>query len=85
MTMEKLDSKIEATCTLWARTSPSREPRTNMYAAIDGLIDKLDPDPQAQGALRRNKHNTGIKAHPNAAIRSMTSGPMNRPPSPAAP
>ena len=64
MTVEKLDQKIEANVHLSGKDIHVQAHDGDMYAAIDGLIDKLDRQViRAQGALRtRARH--GHQAHP---------------------
>jgi len=46
MTVEKLDQKIEANVHLSGKDIHVRANDADMYAAIDGLVDKLDRQPQ---------------------------------------
>jgi putative sigma-54 modulation protein len=67
MTVEKLDQKIEANVHLSGKDIHVRANDGDMYAAIDGLIDKLDRQIlKHKERFQVNKHNPGIKRIPQA-------------------
>jgi putative sigma-54 modulation protein len=62
MTVEKLDQKIEANVHLSGKDIHVEANDNDMYAAIDGLIDKLDRQIlKHKERFQVNKHNPGIK------------------------
>ena len=65
MTVEKLDQKIEANVHLSGKDIHVEANDADMYAAIDGLIDKLDRQIlKHKERFQVNKHSTGIKHLP---------------------
>jgi putative sigma-54 modulation protein len=65
MTVEKLDQKIEANVHLSGKDIHVESNDADMYAAIDGLIDKLDRQIlKHKERFMPNKHNPGIKRIP---------------------
>jgi putative sigma-54 modulation protein len=65
MTVEKLDQKIEANVHLPGKDIHVEANDNDMYAAIDGLIDKLDRQIlKHKERFQVNKHNPGIKRIP---------------------
>ena len=67
MTVEKLDQKIEANVHLSGKDIHVQANDGDMYAAIDGLIDKLDRQIlKYKERFAVNKHNPGIKRIPQA-------------------
>jgi putative sigma-54 modulation protein len=65
MTVEKLDQKIEANVHLSGKDIHVEASNADMYAAIDGLIDKLDRQIlKHKERFMPNKHNPGIKRIP---------------------
>jgi putative sigma-54 modulation protein len=65
MTVEKLDQKIEAHVHLSGKDIHVEANHADMYAAIDGLIDKLDRQIlKYKERFQVNKHNPGIKRIP---------------------
>jgi putative sigma-54 modulation protein len=65
MTVEKLDQKIEANVHLPGKDIHVEASNADMYAAIDGLIDKLDRQIlKHKERFMPNKHNPGIKRIP---------------------
>jgi putative sigma-54 modulation protein len=62
MTVEKLDQKIEANVHLSGKDIHVKANDNDMYAAIDGMIDKLDRQIlKHKERFQTNKHNPGIK------------------------
>ena len=67
MTVEKLDQKIEANVHLSGKDIHVHCNDGDMYAAIDGLIDKLDRQIlKHKERFLVNKHSPGIKRIPQA-------------------
>jgi putative sigma-54 modulation protein len=65
MTVEKLDQKIEANVHLSGKDIHVEANDADMYAAIDGMIDKLDRQIlKHKERFQANKHNPGIKRIP---------------------
>ena len=65
MTVEKLDQKIEANVHLSGKDIHVEANDADMYAAIDGLIDKLDRQIlKHKERFQVNKHSPGIKHLP---------------------
>src|SRR5687768_17132605 len=61
MTVEKLDQKIEANVHLSGKDIHVQAHEGDMYAAIDGLIDKLDRQVIRHKERFDVKHSQGIK------------------------
>jgi putative sigma-54 modulation protein len=61
MTVEKLDKKIEANVHVAGKEIHVRSNDADMYAAIDGLIDKLDRQVLKHKERFAPRHATGIK------------------------
>src|SRR5436190_10920079 len=61
MTVEKLDQKIEANVHLTGKDIHVTAHDGDMYAAIDGLIDKLDRQVIKHKERFQVKHSAGIK------------------------
>ena len=61
MTVEKLDQKIEANVHLAGKEIHVQANDADMYAAIDGLIDKLDRQVLKHKERFAPRHATGIK------------------------
>ncbi|HUL57094.1 MAG TPA: ribosome-associated translation inhibitor RaiA [Usitatibacter sp.] len=61
MTVEKLDQKIEANVHLSGKDIHVRANHGDMYAAIDGLIDKLDRQILKHKERFQPRHPEGIK------------------------
>ena len=61
MTVEKLDQKIEANVHLAGKEIHVQANDADMYAAIDGLIDKLDRVVLKHKERFAPRHATGIK------------------------
>jgi putative sigma-54 modulation protein len=67
MTVEKLDQKIEANVHLSGKDIHVQCNDGDMYAAIDGLIDKLDRQIlKHKERFQMGRHATGIKRTPQA-------------------
>jgi putative sigma-54 modulation protein len=66
MTVEKLDQKIEASVHLSGKDIHCQSHDGDMYAAIDGLIDKLDRQVIRHKERFQVKHAEGIKRIPQA-------------------
>jgi putative sigma-54 modulation protein len=66
MTVEKLDQKIEANVHLSGKDIHVQAHDGDMYAAIDGLIDKLDRQVIKHKERFQPKHSAGIKRTPQA-------------------
>ena len=67
MTVEKLDQRIEANVHLSGKDIHVQVHDGDMYAAIDGLIDKLDRQViKHKERFNVNKHSPGIKRIPQA-------------------
>lgn len=66
MTVEKLDQKIEANVHLSGKDIHVQAHDGDMYAAIDGLIDKLDRQVIKHKERFQPKHAAGIKRIPQA-------------------
>ena len=66
MTVEKLDQKIEANVHLSGKDIHVQAHDGDMYAAIDGLIDKLDRQVIRHKERFDVKHSQGIKRIPQA-------------------
>lgn len=66
MTVEKLDQKIEANVHLSGKDIHVQVHDGDMYAAIDGLIDKLDRQVIRHKERFDVKHSQGIKRIPQA-------------------
>ncbi|HUR81306.1 MAG TPA: ribosome-associated translation inhibitor RaiA [Thermoanaerobaculia bacterium] len=66
MTVEKLDQKIEANVHLSGKDIHVQAHDGDMYAAIDGLIDKLDRQVLRHKERFAPRHATGIKRIPQA-------------------
>jgi len=64
MTVEKLDQRIEANVHLSGKDIHVQAHDGDMYAAIDGLIDKLDRQVIRYKERFDVKHSTGIKRIP---------------------
>jgi putative sigma-54 modulation protein len=63
--VEKLDQKIEANVHLSGKDIHVEANDADMYAAIDGLIDRLDRQIlKHKERFMPNKHNPGIKRIP---------------------
>lgn len=57
LNVEKLEQMAEATVNAGGRTLFANEKDTDMYAAIDGLVDKLDRQVRRlKGRLREHHH-----------------------------
>jgi putative sigma-54 modulation protein len=61
MTVEKLDQKIEANVHVAGKEIHVQANNADMYAAIDGLIDKLDRQVLKHKERFAPRHATGIK------------------------
>jgi putative sigma-54 modulation protein len=61
MTVEKLDQKIEANVHVAGKEIHVQANDADMYAAIDGLIDKLDRQVLKHKERFAPRHATGIK------------------------
>jgi putative sigma-54 modulation protein len=61
MTVEKLDRKIEASVHLSGKDIHVHANNADMYAAIDGLIDKLDRQVLKHKERFQPRHPQGIK------------------------
>ena len=61
MTVEKLDQKIEANVHVAGKDIHVHANDSDMYAAIDGLIDKLDRQVLKHKERFQPRHPTGIK------------------------
>ena len=61
MTVEKLDQKIEATVHMSGKDIHVQANHADMYAAIDGLIDKLDRQLLKHKERFQPRHPQGIK------------------------
>jgi len=66
MTVEKLDQKIEANVHLSGKDIHVKANHGDMYAAIDGLIDKLDRQVIRHKERFQTRHAPGIKRIPQA-------------------
>jgi len=66
MTVEKLDQRIEANVHLSGKDIHVQAHDGDMYAAIDGLIDKLDRQVIRHKERFDVKHSQGIKRIPQA-------------------
>jgi putative sigma-54 modulation protein len=66
MTVEKLDQRIEANVHLPGKDIHVQVHDGDMYAAIDGLIDKLDRQVLRHKEHFLPRHATGIKRIPQA-------------------
>lgn len=67
MTVEKLDQKIEANVHLSGKDIHVQVHDGDMYAAIDGLIDKLDRQViKHKERFQEGRHTPGIKRIPQA-------------------
>ena len=66
MTVEKLDQRIEANVHLSGKDIHVQSHDGDMYAAIDGLIDKLDRQVIRHKEKFDVKHSQGIKRIPQA-------------------
>ncbi|MDQ3026492.1 MAG: ribosome-associated translation inhibitor RaiA [Pseudomonadota bacterium] len=67
MTVEKLDQRIEANVHLSGKDIHVQAHDGDMYAAIDGLVDKLDRQViKHKERFAANKHSPGIKRIPQA-------------------
>jgi putative sigma-54 modulation protein len=66
MTVEKLDQRIEANVHLSGKDIHVQSHDGDMYAAIDGLIDKLDRQVIRHKERFGVKHSQGIKRIPQA-------------------
>jgi putative sigma-54 modulation protein len=66
MTVEKLDQRIEANVHLPGKDIHVQAHDGDMYAAIDGLIDKLDRQVIRHKEKFDVKHSQGIKRIPQA-------------------
>ena len=66
MTVEKLDQKIEANVHLSGKDIHVQSHDGDMYAAIDGLIDKLDRQVVRHKERFSPRHAQGIKRIPQA-------------------
>ena len=67
MTVEKLDQKIEASVHLSGKDIHCQSHDGDMYAAIDGLIDKLDRQViRHKERFHEGRHAPGIKRIPQA-------------------
>jgi putative sigma-54 modulation protein len=66
MTVEKLDQKIEANVHLSGKDIHVTAHDGDMYAAIDGLIDKLDRQVIKHKERFQPRHGQGIKRIPQA-------------------
>lgn len=66
MTVEKLDQKIEANVHLSGKDIHVQAHDGDMYAAIDGLIDKLDRQVLRHKERFQPRHPQGIKRIPLA-------------------
>ena len=66
MTVEKLDQKIEANVHLSGKDIHVTSHDGDMYAAIDGLIDKLDRQVIKYKERFQPRHSQGIKRIPQA-------------------
>ena len=64
MTVEKLDQKIEANVHLSGKDIHVQANHGDMYAAIDGLIDKLDRQVLKHKERFQPRHPEGIKRIP---------------------
>jgi putative sigma-54 modulation protein len=66
MTVEKLDQRIEANVHLSGKDIHVQSHDGDMYAAIDGLIDKLDRQVLRHKERFQPRHAQGIKRIPQA-------------------
>ena len=67
MTVEKLDQKIEANVHLSGKDIHVQAHHDDMYAAIDGLIDKLDRQViKHKERLQAGQHSPAIKRIPQS-------------------
>ncbi len=66
MTVEKLDQKVEATVHLSGKDIHVVAHDGDMYAAIDGLMDKLDRQVLKHKERFAPRHGQGIKRIPQA-------------------
>jgi len=66
MTVEKLDQKIEANVHLSGKDIHVQAHDGDMYAAIDGLMDKLDRQVLRHKERFQPRHPQGIKRIPQA-------------------
>ena len=67
MTVEKLDQKIEANVHLSGKDIHVQAHDGDMYAAIDGLVDKLDRQVlKYKERFQAGRHAVGIKRIPQA-------------------
>ena len=66
MTVEKLDQRIEANVHLSGKDIHVQAHDGDMYAAIDGMIDKLDRQVIRHKERFAVKHSQGIKRIPQA-------------------
>ena len=66
MTVEKLDQRIEANVHLSGKDIHVQAHDGDMYAAIDGLIDKLDRQVIKHKERFQPRHSQGIKRIPQA-------------------
>jgi putative sigma-54 modulation protein len=66
MTVEKLDQRIEANVHLSGKDIHVQAHDNDMYAAIDGLVDKLDRQVLRHKERFGVKHAAGIKRIPQA-------------------
>ena len=67
MTVEKLDQKIEANVHLSGKDIHVQAHDGDMYAAIDGLVDKLDRQVlKYKERFQAGRHSAGIKLIPQA-------------------
>ena len=78
LSVDKLQQKVEATCTCAARISSVECMDANMYAAIDGLVDKLDRQMlkhKEKSVDQRTKAGTSVpaRASPVGCSRGRTS------------
>ena len=68
MTVEKLDQKIEANVHLSGKDIHVQAHEGDMYAAIDGLIDKLDRQVLKHKERFAPRHAPGIKRIPQGEV-----------------
>ena len=66
MTVEKLDQRIEANVHLSGKDIHVQAHEADMYAAIDGLMDKLDRQVLRHKERFHPRHPQGIKRIPQA-------------------
>ena len=66
MTVEKLDQRVEASVHLSGKDIHVQAHGADMYAAIDGLVDKLDRQVLRHKERFAPRHAAGIKRIPQA-------------------